>query len=87
MEGSTDRRGHWAISGASFMFQLTAREFADWKSQIVTSNFAARRTERSKRCISWAGYETPEREGEPINAVSAVLFGRWQFATLNPVRA
>jgi hypothetical protein len=33
-----------AISEASIMFQLTATDFADWKSQIVTSNFAARRT-------------------------------------------
>ena len=42
MEGSTDRRGHWAISGASFKFPLAAREFADWKSQIVISNPTAK---------------------------------------------
>jgi hypothetical protein len=76
-----------AISEASFMFQFTAREFADWKSRIVTSNFAAGRTwpERSKRCISWTGYETPKREGEPVDAVSSVLFAKSQSATLNPV--
>ena len=69
------------------MFQLIARKFADWKSQIVISNFAARRTwpERSKRCISWTGYEAPKREGKPVDAVSVVAFIRSHFATLNPV--
>jgi hypothetical protein len=78
-----------AISGASSMFQVTASEFADWKSQIVTSNFGARRTwlERWKRCISWTGYETRKREGEPVEVVSVVLFAESQSATLNPVWA
>jgi hypothetical protein len=42
MECSTNQSGHWAGSRANFIFQLTAGEFADWKSQIVISNPAAK---------------------------------------------
>ena len=49
MEGSTDRGGHWAISGASFMFQLTAREFAEL--EVTNCDFQFRRQKDLSRKI------------------------------------